>query len=258
MSLNVCTDQLALLVAERGQIVSLSNLSTDPNLSYLAERAEGLPQNRGLAEEVFLARPDRIVTGIYSLHNTTGLLRRIGVAVEEFDFNQTLDTIPGELRRMGRIAGRPAEAEALARGYELERAELEAGLCGEDPTLVAYEQNGIALGAGTLADAAIRAAGFRNLAADRGFEGMAPFPLEDLVASRPDVVVLPDVLAGTPALADQIADHPAIRAMPGTLTGRFVPRGAWSCGGPFVLEAVKALRAVRDRIVACPRPGPSG
>lgn len=257
MSLNVCTDQLVLMLAEPEQIVSVSDLATDPNLSFFHEKAEGLPQNGGRAEEVFLARPDRIVTGVYSLHNTTALLRRLGFEVEEFDFNQTLDTIPREVRRMGSILGQKARAETVAGDYESQRDALDRSLCGEDPTLVAYEQNGIALGAGTLADAAIRAAGFRNLAAERGFQGMAPFPLETLVASRPDVVVLPDILAGTPSLADQISDHPAIDAIPGTLAGRFVPRGSWSCGGPFVLEAVKALRRLRDKLVQCPRAEPS-
>jgi iron complex transport system substrate-binding protein len=255
MSLNVCTDQLVMLLAEPEQIVSLSDLSSDPQLSFFHARAAAHPKNRGLAEEVFLARPDVVVTGTYSLHNTTALLEKLEIPVEEFAFNQSLDTIPGELRRMGTIIGRAEKAEEMATAYEGRRAELEAGRCGPDPSLIGYEQNGIALGRGTLADAAIRAAGFRNLAAESGYDGMTPLPLETLVSLRPDVLVLPEALAGTPSLADQVSDHPALRALPQTRRGTFVPRGAWSCGGPFVLEAVAALRRIRDDIVACPGKG---
>ena len=56
------------------------------------------------------------------------------------------------------------------------------------PTAVIFGQNGVATGAGTLADSVLKAAGFRNLAAERGFSGMAPYPLELLIIDRPDVV----------------------------------------------------------------------
>lgn len=251
VSLNVCTDQLAMMVAAQGQILSVSNLSTDPSLSFLAADAARLPKNRGLAEEVFVSRPDVVVTGTYSLHNTTQLLRHLGYRVEEFAFNQSLEAIPADIRRMGRALGRDVVAEDIATRFEREKAELERPLCGKDPSLVVFEQNGIALGAGTLGDAAVRLAGFRNLAAENGVAGMAPLPLETLVTLAPDVIVLPKPLAGTPALADTVATHPAFRAMQNTRTGSFVPRTSWTCGGPFVLEAVKALRNLRKELVAC-------
>ena len=251
MSLNVCTDQLTMLVAEPSQILSVSNLSTDPSLSYLSKQAAHLSKNRGLAEEAFVQKPDLVVTGTYSLHNTTQLLGRLGYRVEEFAFDQSLDAIPRDLRRIGWLLQRPERAEALAADFERGKQAFEQPVCGEDPTLVVFEQNGVAIGGGTLGDAAIRLAGFRNLAAEAGFAGMAPLPLEQLIAMRPDVIVLPEPMASTPSLADGIAHHPALAALENTRTGSFVPGASWTCGGPFVLEAVKALRQLRNEIVAC-------
>jgi iron complex transport system substrate-binding protein len=71
MSLNVCTDQLAMQLAAPGQLVSVSFLASDPDMSAMAEEAKQYPKNRGMAEEVFLRHPDLVVTGTYSLHNTT-------------------------------------------------------------------------------------------------------------------------------------------------------------------------------------------
>jgi iron complex transport system substrate-binding protein len=97
----------------------------------------------------------------------------------------------------------------------------------------------------------MRAAGLKNLAAELGYAGMAPFPLELLIEHRPDVVILPEQLSEAPSLADLTLKDPALRALKGTRFGHFVPEGAWSCGGPFVLEAVKALARVRQQVSPC-------
>ncbi|SMH43308.1 ABC transporter substrate-binding protein [Mesorhizobium australicum] len=255
MSLNVCTDQLAMLLAAPGQLVSVSELASDPGLSFHSALAASYPHNRGLAEEVLVAKPDVVITGAYSLHNTTPLLRRLGYRIEEFQYSQTLDTIPGEIRRMGAILGATARAEEMATSFETELSGIEAGRCGTPPTAIAYDQNGIAMGAGSLVDSAMQAAGLRNIAAELGYSGMAPFPLELLVEKKPDIVVLPEPLADTPALADLIASHPAIRALGQGTLRIHLPRGSASCGGPFVIEAVKALVEARRRVVSCPAGG---
>lgn len=249
MSLNVCTDQLAMLIAAPGQLVSVSDLAAEPGLSYHHAMAARFNTNRGLAEEVFLARPDVVVTGTFSLHNTTALLKHLGFKVEEFDFSQSLATIPGEIRRMGRILGHPEKSEAMAAAFDAGLAAAKAPACGTAPTILAYGQNSVAVGADTLAHSVMEAAGFRNLAAELGYSGMTPFPLELLVTSRPDAIILSKPLAGAPALADQITQHPAVQSLSSRRI--FLPEAAWTCGGPFTLEAVKTLRLLRDEIAPC-------
>lgn len=250
MSLNVCTDQLVLALADPGRIVSLSVLSDDPDYSYLHADAAAHPKNAGIAEEVFVAGPDVVVTGTYSLHNTTQLLRHLGARVEEFGYTQTLATIAADIRRMGEILGAEERAEAMASGFERDLAALTVPADQPRPTAVIYGQNGVATGAGTLADSVLTAAGLRNLAAERGFSGMAPYPLELLIVDRPDVVLLSARVEDAPALADQVTRHPAIASSGAMTATGIVPRGAWSCGGPFTLEAVRALRLLRDQILA--------
>lgn len=251
MSLNVCTDQLAMLLARPGQLTSVSELAADPGLSFNWAMAADLPRNRGLAEEVLVGRPDVVVTGAYSLHNTTPLLKRLGYRVEEFEYAQTLDTIPREIRRMGDILGSAGAAEEMAAGFERDLKKVEERRCRRPPTAIAYEQNGIAMGAGTLVDSAIEAAGIKNLAADLGYSGMTPFPLELVVRHRPDIIILPEPLARTPALADLAAQHPAIAALGSGTVRIHLPRGSTSCGGPFVIEAVKALADASRRVPSC-------
>jgi len=51
-SINLCTDQLVLTVADPDQIVSLSWLSAHPAESMLASQAASYPLNYGSAEEL--------------------------------------------------------------------------------------------------------------------------------------------------------------------------------------------------------------
>lgn len=215
MSLNVCTDQLAMTLAVPGQLVSVSFLAREPSLSPLHAEAQRFPVNRGRAEEVFLERPDLVVTGTYSLHNTTGLLKKLGFHVEEFSFSQTLDTIPGEIRRMGALLGQPDEAEEVAAGFEAELADIRSRQCTAKPTALAYDQNGVALGGGTLADSVIEAAGFRNLAAEKGVTGMAPFPIEEIVTDPPDIIITSAGEDDAPSLGERIPRHPALQSLGG-------------------------------------------
>lgn len=247
MSLNVCTDQLVLALAAPEQIVSLSFLSADPNLSYLHERAAGFARNRGLAEEVFIARPDIVVTGTYSLHNTTQLLERLGIAVEEFDYSQAIDTIPDDIRRMGAIVGHADRADEMASRFEAELARLPGAPAEDAPTILVYGQNGVVMGTGTLADTVLGAAGWRNLAAETGIVGMAPYPLERLIADRPDLILVSPPYDDAPSLADMIADHPALASIGRAQSVDVVPRGSWECGAPFTIEAARHLNDLRPQ-----------
>jgi iron complex transport system substrate-binding protein len=250
-SLNVCTDQLAMALAAPGQLKSVSALAHDPMLSAMPEEAKAYPVNRGLAEEVFTLKPDLVVTGTFSLHNTTGLLRRLGFRIEEFDYSQSLDTIPADIRRMGELMQRTERAEEIASDFEAKLAGLSPLNCRRKPVAIAYGQRGIALGPGTLAHTIIEAAGFENLAAKVGHDGMSPFPLELLVTNPPDLIILPGATPGAPALADEALSHPVLKKLPGTVTASFSRAALWSCGGPFTLDALQELRALAERLTPC-------
>ena len=63
VSINLCTDQLAMMMAGPGQLVSVSHLAGDPTYSTMPEAAAAYPANRGLAEEVYLLKPDLVLAG---------------------------------------------------------------------------------------------------------------------------------------------------------------------------------------------------
>lgn len=244
VSINVCTDQLAILLAREGQLQSVSYLSQDPELSVMAAKARQLPANHAQAEEVFLMKPDLVLAGTFSSRATVGLLRRLGVRVEEFAPPRSFSDIEDHLRRMGELLGRPAEA---SREIDKMKAALTAI---QQPvrrkTVALYYANSYTSGRGTLVDEAVRLAGLDNLADRAGVSGSAPLSLEKLVLEKPDILVRSS-RERAPALAFENFEHPALRALERQARAVTIADNLTVCGGSFSVEAVAELaEAARD------------
>lgn len=238
VSINLCTDQLAMLLAAPGQLVSVSHLARDPLSSAMADTARAWPVNRGGAEEVFLMRPDLVLAGTQAAQTTVAMLRRLGLRVETFAPENGWDDIRVGIARMGRLLGREAEAAVLLAGIEARLAALPRA--GPRPGAVIYHPNGYATGSGTLADAVLRAAGFRNLAAEAGIAGGGVLALEALVMAAPDVVITGPRYPGT-SRAESLLDHPALARVPQAR----LADARWVCGTPHLLDALEELTGYR-------------
>lgn len=246
VSMNVCTDQLAMLVAAEGQLHSVSHLAGDPGSSALAQDAGRYVVNHGLAEEVFLMQPDLVLAGSYTTRATVSLLRRLGIRVEEFAPESSFDDVRANLARLGRILDREQRASELVAGLDQALAALETGKR-PDIRVAAYYANSYTSGAGTLVDAVVKASGLTNVAEELGLAGTARLPLELLILARPDLLVDGETRYATPALAEEPFLHPAYRALAAESRVVAVPPALTICGTPFTAEAARILQdAVRS------------
>lgn len=241
VSMNVCTDQLAMLVAGEGQLLSVSYLARDPATSVLAGQAARYPVNHGLAEEVFLMHPDLVVAGTYTTRTTVDLLRRLGIRVEEFAPESSIQDIRANLGRMGEILGRRERAAELIAELDRGLAEIAAARP-QHRTVALYYANSYTSGRGTLVDAIVEAAGLVNIADSMGLTGTVELPLELLVLARPDLVVDDAEGYAAPALAQENFVHPAYKAVISRATHVAVPSPYTICGAPFTLEAARILQ----------------
>jgi iron complex transport system substrate-binding protein len=239
--MNVCTDQLAMLVAAKGQLHSVSYLASDPNTSVLADQASGLAVNHGLAEEVFLMQPDLVLAGTYTTRTTVELLRRLGIRVEEFAPDSSIADIRSNILRMGEVLERRERAAELV--TELDRGVTELGEgSASHKTVATYYANSYTSGAGTLVDEIVKLSGLVNVADKLGLSGTARLPLEMLVLSKPDLIAGGGEDYGAPALAQENFVHPAYRAVAAQGRAVAVPSRYTICGAPFTLEAARLLR----------------
>lgn len=241
VSINVCTDQLAMLLADEKQLQSVSYLSRDPLLSVMTEKAKRLPVNHGQAEEVFLMKPDLVLAGTFSSRATVELLRDLGMRVEEFAPARSFEDITAHMKRMGELLGRKKEADAQIAAMDAALSAIKRP--DRKLTVALYYANSYTSGRGTLIDEAIRMAGLDNIADKAGVRGSAMLPLEMLVMEKPDILVRGS-RGRPPALAFENFEHPALRALEGHTRTVALNDNLTVCGGPFSVEAVARLAEV--------------
>ena len=244
VSMNLCTDQLAMLLAAPGQLVSVSRIASDPQSSAMADEARAYPANAGRAEEIYLLQPDLVVAGTFSDPVTVDMLERLGVSVVRFPLVTHLEDVPKLLRQMGEVLGRETVAEARAAAFT---GQLDAWRddVAKQPRAALYYANGYSLGDKTLAGQILAFAGFRNVAEEEGLERGGRLPLERLVMAAPDLVVSGTKYPGA-SRSEAILDHPAFQALPGRSDGRALADRDWICGTPYVLNAVADMRSLRQ------------
>lgn len=245
VSMNLCTDQLAMLLAAPGQLVSVSHIARDPLSSAMATEAEGWPVNHGQAEEIFLLRPDLVLAGTYTTRATVELLRRLGIDVVEFAPDSSLQDVRAAMLRMGEVLGRQEEAAAMLAGFDADISALAGSPAPDAPHAALYYANGYTSGEHSLAGEVMTLAGFRNIAAEGPLAGRWVIALEELILARPDLVI-----TGTPypgaSNAEELLRHPALAEIMAGMPGAGLADSDWVCGTPHVARALANMTAARQ------------
>ena len=247
VSVNLCTDQLALMLAAPGQLISVSRLAHDPQSSSMVAAASALPANGSTAEEVYLLAPDLVLAGTFTAPATVNMLRGLGIRVEVFAPAQSLDDVPARIAQMGKALNREPQAAAMIDDYRAALAGLQDDAPASRPRAALSYVNNYTSGDATLAGDILRAAGLANVATEVGLSSVGTIALEELVMLAPDVIIQGRNYPGY-ARAEDNLDHPALHGLKDTvLAGELTDRD-WICGTPQVLEAVAAMRALRLRL----------
>jgi len=245
VSMNLCTDQLAMMLAAPGQLISVSHLASDPLSSSMVEEAANYPVNRGQAEQIFLMNPDLVLAGTYTSLATVTLLRDLGIKVLQVPPVNSLDEGVAQILQIGSALGREEQAQALADEF---RAGIK-GLTWEGPTASAalYYPNGYTTGAGTLADDVLAKTGFHNIGASAGLTGGGTLPLERLVMASPQVVVTSTPYPGA-SRAEDLLTHPALQALRQRAGIAATTSADWVCGTPHILRAMAKMKTAREAL----------
>ncbi len=249
VSVNLCTDQLGLMLAAPGQLVSVSRLAHDPDSSTMVDAARVLPANGSGAEEIYLLKPDLVLAGTFTAAATVNMLRDLGIEVALFEPARSLADVPERVTQMGKVLGREAEAQALIARFTADLAALQADAPAEGPRAVLTYVNSYSSGDATLAGDILRAAGFRNAAAELGLSSVGRVSLEELILLNPDVIVQGRDYPGA-ARAEDNLHHPALRALSSAVFSAGMTDRDWICGTPHVLNAVNDMRALRHQVEA--------
>ena len=123
VSMNLCTDQLLMLLVDRARIASVSYLSAEPRSSVLAAQTRGLHLNHGLAEEILPLRPDLVIAGTFTTRPTVFLLRKLGYPVVDMPVANGLDDIRANIRRLAAAVGETARGDGMIADFDARLAD---------------------------------------------------------------------------------------------------------------------------------------
>ena len=246
VSTQLCTDQLVLLIADHDNILSLSFLSHQPDMSILHKSAKSFPGNRGYAEEIVKLDPDIIFTNPFGNSNLL-ILRKLGYRIVEVPLASSLEDVRKNIRTVAKVIGEQERGEKLIQQLNERIVELSPK---DDarPILAKFGTNGYTFGSETLVSETITRAGYRNLAVELGMSSVSVLPLEVLIKNPPDVLLAPSEFDSY-ALANELPLHPSIEQAFTETSKIDVDNNLWICGTPFVAEALRQLVEFRAELL---------
>ncbi|MGO4673639.1 ABC transporter substrate-binding protein [Bosea sp. 2YAB26] len=247
VSLNMCSDELVLRLAERERIASVTWLSQDPRNANMAEIAKTIPANHGLVEEVLSYKPDLIIAGAYTTRSTVALLKKAGVPVREFGVPRNLAEMRAQIAEMAALLGEPERGAALIAAIDRRLDTLAANQSAGHPRALVLRPNGFTVGRGSLVDEILTRAGLTNLAAELGIDNYGQIALETVALGQADMLILNTTPGGPPSLAHEILHHPLLTKLGERVRLVALPSKLWTCAGPAVLDAIELLAASRTQ-----------
>lgn len=246
-SLNLCTDQLLLMLVPRARIVSVTDWAARPESSYMAAAAQGIPVNHGLAEAVLPQKPDLILAGEYTDPTLLNLLRRLGYRIETVAVPHDLAQARAHILHFGELVGAPLAAQQIVANMDRRLQLLAAQHREHEPQLAAaYAPNGMTVGRGAVLAEIIERAGWRNLGSELNMRGYAQLSLEQLLLAQPRLLVL-DVTAKNKggSIASGYLSHPALATFARNARVVTMPPALSECIGPMTVDAIELLAAQR-------------
>jgi iron complex transport system substrate-binding protein len=249
-SLNLCTDQLLLMLVPRARIASVSDWAARPDSSYMAAAARGIPTNHGLAESALAQNPDLILAGEYTDIAMVNLLRHLGYRVEIVKVPRTFDEARIYILRIGELVGETLAAQKLTAAMAARMQLIDAQLRNRTPLLAAaYAPNGLTVGRGAVLAQIIERAGWRNLGSELNISGYGQLSLEQLLIAQPQLLIL-DVTAESSAgsIAHGYLAHPALQTLAQTARVVTMPPSLSECVGPMTVDAIELLVAQRKAV----------
>ena len=233
---NLCADRLALQLADRENVISVSRFAADPAVSTVAEAAAGIPVNQGNAEDIVALHPDVVVMGAFNSHLAAAMLRSLGVKVHVLPLAESIKEARAAIRGVAAELGVPERGERMVADMDAHLAALPVRA---RPVWAAvYQAGGWSAGRGTMADDLFGRIGFTNLTAEAGIVGFGALPLETLVASSPDLIVFESMGDGPPSVAGELLRHPVLSR---NIARGSVPMRLWACPDPALVDAAALI-----------------
>jgi iron complex transport system substrate-binding protein len=247
VSMNICTDQMLLAIADPDQIMGLSRFSRDAR-QWAGEAARRYPILSGGAEDILMLKPDIVAASDFDKRSTREILKANGLKLVEFPIPRTLADVRDQIRQMGALAGHPARAADEVARLDAAIADAKRAASGKNVRMLPLSRRGWVPGRDSFVGAILAEAGLSSAAGELGIDFGGFVSMEEIIKLKPDFLVVSD--AGDRAEDDGRAFllHPALERFYPHNRRIVIPERMTECGGVFLADALNALTAELKRV----------
>jgi iron complex transport system substrate-binding protein len=247
VSINLCTDQLLISLADPDQILGLSPYVRDPRRSWVREAADRYPVLSGTAEEVLVLKPDLVLAGRFTRRATRELLKAHGLKVVEFEAATSVSQVVAQIRRAGVLLGHPDRADAKIAEIASAVSRARAAALARPIVVLPLQRRGWISGRDTLMTSFLETVGLRNAGAALGAQG-GLLGLEEIVALKADMLLVSRSETAAEDQGSALLQHPALRERYPPERRLVLPEQMTVCGGPEIAAALDRLAVEIGRL----------
>jgi iron complex transport system substrate-binding protein len=233
-SLNLCTDELVLLLAAPDQIVSVTHLAQQPAETPLWRQARRYSANDGSLLSVAGLKPDLVVTMGGGARDRLRVAARLGIRTIDLPFAQSLQEVETSVTKLADALGRPEAGVTLLRRM----AALMASAPPSRRDAIWLGGGGRTVSAGGLEAQWMSLAGMRQ----RPMKGDR-VSLETLMLQPPAILLRSDYRQGQYSAGQRWLTHSAAQR---PMNSRVIATDGrlWTCMSPLLIDEVYRLRGL--------------
>jgi iron complex transport system substrate-binding protein len=247
-SMNLCTDQLLISLADPGQIMGLSRYALQQFESFSADDAKRFRILSGGAEDILELHPDIVVASQFDKRSTREFLKEKGLRLVEFAVPRNLDEVKAQIREIGDLVGHPDRASAQIARLDEAIAQARQAVARGHYRVLPLSRGGWVSGRDSLLSALLAETGLFNAAGDLGIAYGGFASLEAIVNLKPDLIVVSE--AGDRAEDEGRAFllHPALERFYPPSRRIVIPERLTVCGGVMLTDALDRLVSELKRV----------
>ncbi len=248
VSINLCTDELAIQLAKPGQLQAVTFLAKDASSTVHWQGAKLFNSHNNSLEQIVSYQPDLILASQYTPVALLGRLQQLGFRVYVLPIAHSLKQVKANIMALGRRLGNIERAKKLVikRQKQVELIKVPSST-EKKLNVVVYLPGGLSHAGTGLTSQLIKRAGMQNMANAKGLPGWRSVSLEQLLRWSPDLLIVIQSYTQFRSMATELFNHPAIHYFKQQKRVVTIPVQWLSCGSPSSALILRALNNARQK-----------
>jgi len=251
VSINLCTDELAIQLARPGQLVAVTFLVKDPLSSVYYKSAKPFASHNNSLEQIVSYKPDLILASQYTPSALLGRLRQLGFKIFVLPVARSIAQVNANIITVGHKLGNVAVAKKIVEQNTRLISAINLGVAvNKTLNVIVYLPGGMSHSGKGLMSQLVRMAGMQNIAAIKGYTGWRSVSIEQLLLWNPDLLLVIQSYSQFRSMANELFNHPAIQFFRKQNRIVTIPVQWLSCGSPSTLKILKGLIMSRKKYIS--------